>query len=304
MDRSVPLEAQLFVLALAKEGSFARAAKALNITQPALTRKVNSIEKQLGVKLFKRGWHHLELTAAGEVFVPEAQASVLHAERAFELARQKSRMESGPLRIGYSSYIHSDLLPILHRWQLEGTSSMRKVVLESGTTNKVMERVISGQLHAGLGLLPVSDEQLWVTPVGREQLSVCLPKNHRLASKANLSVKDLHGETVFWFSRAVHPRFYDQTIEYIRSQGVQPILHEAGAGSQAMEIVAHGFGLTLLPRSFNRYSRTGIVFKLLTDLFLRIETGLFVRNDQRQELLEDEMRLMFFELRAFQARVQ
>jgi LysR family transcriptional regulator, benzoate and cis,cis-muconate-responsive activator of ben and cat genes len=301
MDRSMSLEAQLFVLALAKEGSFARAAKTLHITQPALTRKVSAIEKQLGVKLFKRGYHHLELTAAGRLFVPEAQASVLHAERAFELARQQSRMESGPLRIGYSSYIHSDLVPMLQRWQLQDTGSTRGLVLESGTTTKIIERVISGQLHAGLGILPVADEQLWVTAVGREQLAVCLPKNHRLASKANLSVKDLHGEIVFWFSRAVHPGFYDQTIEYIRGQGVNPIFHEAGAGSQAMEIVAHGFGLTLLPRSFSRFSRTGIVFKLLTDLFLRIETGLFVRNDQRQEVLQEQMRLMFSELRAFQS---
>lgn len=304
MDRSVSLEAQLFVLAVAKEGSFARAAKTLNITQPALTRKVSAIEKRLGVKLFKRGYHHLELTAAGRVFVPEAQASVLHAERAFELARQKSRMDSGPLRIGYSSYIHSDLVPMLQRWQLQDTTSTRKLVLESATTTKIMERVISGQLHAGFGILPIADEQLWVTPVGREQLSVCLPKNHRLANKANVSVKDLHGEIVFWFSRAVHPGFYDQTVEYIRSQGVHPIFHEAGAGSQAMEIVSHGFGLTLLPRSFSRFSRTGIVFKQLTDLFLRIETGLFVRIDQRQEVLQDQMRLMFSELRAFQSSVQ
>jgi DNA-binding transcriptional LysR family regulator len=304
MDANISLEAQIFVLALAREGTFSRAAKKLHITQPALTRKVGTLERQLGIKLFRRAYHHLELTPAGRLFIPEAQASVQHAERAFELARRQARIESGPLRLGYSPYVHSDLIPMLQRWQLQDISSSRGLTLESGSTTEIKERVISGSLHAGLGILPVVDEQLWVNSVAREQFCVCMPKNHSLAQKASVSARDLHGEKVFWIPRAVHPGFYDQTVEYIRSLGVQPIFHEVGAGTQAMEIVSHGFGLTLLPRSFARFSRTGIVFKLLSDLFLRIETGLFVRQSQRHDLLQHDMQLMLSQLRALQLNVQ
>jgi DNA-binding transcriptional LysR family regulator len=300
MDASISLEAQKFVLALAREGSFSRAAKKLHITQPALTRKVGALERQLGVKLFERAYHHLELTPAGRLFVPEAQASVQHAERAFELAQRQGHAESGPLRLGYSPYVHSDLVPMLQRWQLQDLISTRGLILESGSTAQITERVINGSLHAGLGILPVVDEQLWVNSVAREQFCVCLPKNHFLAQKAKVSARDLHGEKVFWLPRGVHPGFYDQTVEYIRSLGVQPVFHEVGAGTQAMEIVSHGFGLTLLPRSYTRFSRTGIVFKLLTDLFLRIETGLFVRENQRNELMQQDVRLMLSQLRALQ----
>src|SRR5438067_1363277 len=101
MDTNISLEAQIFVLVLAREGSFHRAAKQLHITQPALTRKINAVEGQLGVKLFVRAYHHLDLTPAGRLFVPEAQASLQHAERAYELARQQARIESGPIRLGY-----------------------------------------------------------------------------------------------------------------------------------------------------------------------------------------------------------
>jgi DNA-binding transcriptional LysR family regulator len=304
MDASVSLEGQLFVLAVAREGTFGRAAKKLHITQPALTRKIGVIERQVGAKLFIRGHHNVELTEAGRLFVPEAEASVSHAQRAFELARQQAQSESGPLRLGVAPYVHSDLLPMLHRWQLQDKGSSRRLVLESGVTQTIIERVLRGELHAGLGIMPISDEQLWVTTVGREQFCVCIPKNHRVAQKASVSAKDLHGEIIFWFPRVVHPGFYDQTVDYIRQQGVQPVFHQVGSGSQAMEIVSHGFGLTLLPRSFTRFSHTGIVFKPLTDLFLRIETGLFVRDDQRHELLQEDMRLMFSELRAFRSNTQ
>jgi LysR family transcriptional regulator, benzoate and cis,cis-muconate-responsive activator of ben and cat genes len=304
MDANVSLEAQIFVLALAREGSFSRAAKKLHITQPALTRKVGVLEKQLGIKLFSRAYHHLELTPAGRLFLPEAQASVQHAERAFELARRQARVESGPLRLGYSPYVHSDLVPMLQRWQLQDISTSRGLILESGSTADIAERVMSGRLHAGLGILPVVDEQLWVNRVAREQFCVCMPKNHPLAQKASVSAKDLHGEKLFWIPRTVHPAFYDQTIEYVRGLGVQPVFHEVGAATQAMEIVSHGFGLTLLPRSFARFSRTGIVFKLLSDLFLRIETGLFVRQSQRHDPLQHDMQLMLSQLRALQLNVQ
>jgi LysR family transcriptional regulator, benzoate and cis,cis-muconate-responsive activator of ben and cat genes len=304
MDANISLEAQIFVLALAREGTFSRAAKKLHITQPALTRKIGALEKRLGVKLFNRAYHHLELTPAGRLFLPEAQASVQHAERAFELARQRAHLDSGPFRLGYSPYVHAELVPMLQRWQLQDISSSRGLILESGSTAQIMERVISGTLHAGLGILPVVDEQLWVNSVAREQFCVCMPKNHSLAQKASVSARDLHGEKIFWVPRAVHPGFYDQTVEYIRGLGVQPVFHEVGAGTQAMEIVSHGFGLTLLPRSFTRFSRTGIVFKPLTDLFLRIETGLFVRETQRHDLLQDHIRLMLSELRGLELNLR
>jgi len=303
MDGTISLEAQKFVLALAREGNFGRAAKKLHITQPALTRKLGALEKQLGVKLFTRAYHHLELTAAGKLFIPEAQASVQHAQRAFELARQQAQMERGPLRLGYSPYVHSGLVPVLQRWQIQGGSWPRRVKLESGATETIVERVLGGSIHMGLGILPIADEQLWATRVAREQFCLCVPKNHGLAQKASVSAKDLDGEKVFWFPRTVHPAFYDQTMDYIHGQGAEPVLYEVGSGTQAMEIVAHGFGVTLLPRSFTHFARTGIVFKVVTDLFLRIETGFFVRREHR-DLLQNEMEGVLSQLRGLQLNVE
>src|SRR5258708_4610586 len=212
MDTNISLEAQIFVLVLAREGSFHRAAKKLHIKQPALTRKINAVEGQLGVKLFLRAYHHLELTPAGRLFVPEAQASVQHAERAYELARQQARTEMGPIRLGYSPYVHSDLVPLLERWQLE-TGNARGLVLETASTAELMERVLRGKLHAGFGILPVADDELWVNAVAREPFCLCIPKNHRLAQKSSVPASELDREVAFCVPRATHPGFSDRMVE-------------------------------------------------------------------------------------------
>lgn len=293
MDSNISLEAQIFVLALAREGSFHRAAKHLHITQPALTRKINELERQLGVKLFVRAYHRLDLTQAGKVFISEAEASVQHAERAFELARRLAQLETGPMRLGYSPYIHGDLVPLLERWQLE-TGNPRGLILEAASTSELVERVIRGRVHVGFGVLPIVDEELWVNPIAREPLCLCVPKNHRLAQRTAIPVRELDREIVFWPSKQAHPGFYDQIVEYIDRLDIQPRVHETASETQAMDLVSHGFGVALLPRSLGRFSRTGIVFKPVSDLFLKIETALFARQDQRYGLLQDQIKDMLY----------
>jgi len=176
--------------------------------------------------------------------------------------------------------------------------------LETGSTTELMERVVRGKLHVGFGILPVMDDDLWVSAVAREPFCLCIPKNHRLAQKSNVSAMELDGEIVFWIPRVAHPGFYDHTVEYIQGRGIRPVLREVGSGTQAMDIVAHGFGVALLPRSFTRYSRTGIVFKAITDLYPKIETALFVRQDQRYGVIQDHVQAMLSQLRSLQSNLQ
>lgn len=302
MFANISFDAQVYVLILAREGSFHRAAKQLHITQPSLTRKIKEVETELGVKLFQRNHSGLELTAAGKLFIPEAQASMQHAERAWELARRQSQIETGPLRLGHSPSIQVDLLPMLQRWHLRNLSNSRQVTLESAITLELVQRVLKGQLHVAFGISPIEDEELWVHPIAREPFCLCIPKNHVLAQKAVVSAKDLHGEIVFWLPRNLHPAFYDRMVQYIGSLEVQPIFHEVSAMTQAMDTVAHDFGLALLPRSMVRFSRTGVLFKPLTDLFLQIETAVFVRQDQRHGPLQEHIQAILAHIRSLQGK--
>ena len=283
------LQTQVYVAAIAEQGSFSRAAKLLNTSQSFLTRKIGTLENSLGTKLFERSTRKLALTPAGKLLLPEIEKSLRHAERAWNLAHFYMRIWKGPLRIGYSPLISSSTLALLHRLDLSDLEKGRmsssleipepRAVFESATTRKLMNRVLCGGLHAGVGVMPVQESELWVETLIREPFSVCIPKNHPLAQRAAISIRDLHGQALYWIPRRVNPAFYDVVTEYIQSTGAEIVYQEVCSIAQAIEIVSHNLGLTLLPRTASHLSRTGVVFKNVTDRYLQIETAIFVRKD-------------------------
>ena len=302
MFANIAPEIQAYVVVLAQEGSFSRAARKLHTSQPFLTRRIAHLENSIGVKLFDRTSRRLELTAAGRLFVPEAIASLDHAERAWDLARYQARIESGPLRIGYSPYSHSSLLPVLHHLDFAQQESAR-FVLEGTYTTELMRRVLNGDLHAGLGILPITDTDLWVQTIAREPLYLCIPKNHTLAQKSTVSAKDIHGEMIFWVPKRMHPELYERTTGYIESMGARPMYYEVCSTAHAIEVVGHGFGIALVQKSAARLSRTGVVFKPLTDRLLQIETALFVRRNLHGSL-QDLIDLLLARIQALKLQIQ
>jgi DNA-binding transcriptional LysR family regulator len=91
MQSKNPLEVNILIVVIAQEGNFIRASKKLGIAPPSLTRRVSSLERNIGVKLFERSTRSVELTAAGKLFVQESSLSLSHAERAWDLARSRHR---------------------------------------------------------------------------------------------------------------------------------------------------------------------------------------------------------------------
>ena len=297
------LEGQVFVVVIVQEGSFVRAAEKLGVPLSSLSRRVTLFEREIGVQLFDRSSRKIELTKAGRLFVPEANASLSHAECAWELARHQALLEHGPFRLGYSAYIHSALLPVLLRLKVQETETSA-MMLESVSTVGMVQRVLRGELHAGIGVLPVHAPDLWSSPIGKEPFYVCIPADHRLAHKATVAIRDMHGEKVLWIPRSMHRRLYDATTKYIHSIGVEVVFQEVRGASHVIEFVSHGFGLGLVPRSAIRLMRTGVVFKAVADQYLRIETALFVRKDQRTGQLRSFIDDLLFRLQSLKIGIQ
>jgi DNA-binding transcriptional LysR family regulator len=154
MQSKNPLEVNILIVVIAQEGNFIRASKKLGITPPSLTRRVSSLERSIGVKLFDRSTRNVQLTTAGRLFVQESSISIMHAERAWDLARFQAQIETGPYRIGYSPYTHSAFLPLL-----SGLSPVRHppgdepsgIVLETANTLELVERVLRGKASRRIG---------------------------------------------------------------------------------------------------------------------------------------------------------
>ena len=170
-------------------------------------------------------------------------------------------------------------------------------------TTELMRRVLHGDLHAGLGILPITDRDLWLKTIAQEPLYLCIPKNHGLAQKATVNAKDMHGEMVFWVAKTGHPELFERTTGYIESMGATPVYYEVCSTAQAIEVVGHGFGLALVQKSAARLSRTGVVFKPLTDRLLQIETAFFVRRNLHGSL-QDLIDLLFARIQALKLQIQ
>jgi DNA-binding transcriptional LysR family regulator len=299
----VPFRTQQFVLLAAQAGNFHRAARTFGVHPSVVIRSIDRLETDLGAKIFERTRSHFTVTEAGKLFVREIRNAVTHVERAHDLLRYHSQIRRGPFRLGYSAYVQSRLIPVLERLELapENSSGMQfavsrgtnppspsggsRVMLQTGTTVQLIDRVQRGELHAAFGVQPLREKELWSETITREPFCLCISKNHRLARQASVLAKEMDGEMVFFLPRAAHPGLYDQTVEYIESTGAKPVLREVISFTHTMEFVAHNFGVALLPRSASRLTHMGVLFKPITDKLLWIETALFVRQENTDERL-------------------
>jgi DNA-binding transcriptional LysR family regulator len=299
------LEVALYLAAVAEEGSFLRAASRLHISPSSITRKINQAERIVGVRLFERSTRRVTLTAAGQDLLPEVEQSLRHAERAIHLARYRARIERGPFRCGYCPLVHGKIVPRLHQLDMEfegtdGAASMGNpvgMVLETAATPQLVERVLRGELDVGIGVAPLDEHGLWVEPLGREAFCVGMPKNHELARPSAVQVRDFNQELMFWIPREMHPAMYDATVEYTKSVGAEINFHPVYCASQAINIVAHGFGLALLPASAARCTHLGAVFRPLADRFLEVESVLFARRERWRGGFKEQIAVLLDRLR-------
>jgi DNA-binding transcriptional LysR family regulator len=130
----------------------------------------------------------------------------------------------------------------------------------------------------------------------REPFCLCVPKNHPLAQRPSVSIRDLHAQVMYWTPRTFNPSFYDQVTEYIQSTGAKVVYQQICSITHAIEMVSHGLGVAMLPRTASRLSHSGVVFKNITDRYLQFETAMFARKDVARGSLKDVLQLVVTKL--------
>jgi DNA-binding transcriptional LysR family regulator len=199
MQKYIEIRLLVAIVTLSEELNFTRAAKHLGITQSGLSRRVGSLEKKYRIKLFERDHANVVLTEAGRVFVEEAKLSLLHDERAIEVARAVSEGVESVLTIDRSPYadpfltaallsIHLPLYPNLH------------VQLHSDFAPELVHDLSVSKLDIALIANPAPNRKLTTTKISESPLYVVLPEGSPLASKDAVSLQDLRDER--WMSRA------------------------------------------------------------------------------------------------------
>ncbi|MDO4683885.1 MAG: LysR substrate-binding domain-containing protein [Lautropia sp.] len=247
-------------LAVAETLNFHRAAQALNMAQPALSRGIQALEHQLGVPLLTRNNREVSLTAAGKAFLGPCTEVAQQLERAAFRARQAHDGLRGVLTIGYTDFAIAGMLPGLLRAFRERFPKVA-LSLQYAATDQQMDMLEAGRLDIAFLTQPVSGKGLEHLPLQSEPLGVCLPISHPLAHLPRLPLSSLadqswvFGEPTLWrqFRRHVDRMF-------LKAGFIPKIVQEAYNTDCIIGMVAAGLGITLHVANANARHRDEVVF--------------------------------------------
>jgi DNA-binding transcriptional LysR family regulator len=281
-----------YVVAVAEELHFSRAALRVRVAQPSLSKQIRDLEEGLGVPLFNRSNRNVQLTQAGRSFVKEAIKALFYADRAVEVAKQADTAENGVLSIGYTPRINlrvvSSLrtLSALPRWGL-------KLAFVSLESHNQVQALLQGKLHAGLLTLPVKNESLIVKPLVREPLLVVMSAFHPLAGRDDVSAHELADVNVLSFQRDQHPGFHEHLLKQFRQVNYKPkVVQEISSETEALYMAKEGLGVAFVKRSAIPMVAPGLWYSRFADAALFEETGYAYHRDHRSPKLQELVTLL------------
>ena len=178
-------------ITVAECGSFSRAAEKLFVTQPAVSKRIASLEAELDIHLFDRIGHNINLTEAGTALLPRAKRILLEVDDSRRAISNLSGEVSGQLSIGTSHHIGLHRLPPVLRHYTEQYPDI-KLDLRFMDSEQACRLVEKGELELGIVTLPAQQsDTLKTIKVWEDPLAVVVSKKHRLAKKKNVTLHDL-----------------------------------------------------------------------------------------------------------------
>ena len=257
----------------------------MGLTPSAVRKQVELVEGVLGVPLFTGRNGHLTLTEEGEIFHAEALKSLEHANLAEEKTIARLGLKNHRLLVGHSTHLPPRLIALINRVHIEDAHAIR-IQHISGLTSTIVRRVLEGSLHAGIGLLPISNPDLLIRTISEEPLVVCIPSSHKLASKAVIYPRDLDGEPMIAVSREPWPERHREIEDHFLGFGIDlEVVADAYSAPEALTYVEQRMGFCLLAGT-SVANRPGITVKPLSTRVLMRRSGVFIREDNRSPLLQ------------------
>jgi DNA-binding transcriptional LysR family regulator len=267
-----------YFVALAEHLHFGRAAAALHISQPPLSRAIQGLEQQLGARLLARSKRKVELTPEGARLYEEAKRLLGQLERA---AREVSAMaagESGRLRLGFVSLADYGVLPGL----LKAFKAARpgvSLALREMLSPEQAAALSAGELDFGLLLPPVAGD-LEHLVVQSERFVAALPARHAAARRrGRVTMRELAGEAFVMVPREIAPGLYDIVAGLAARAGFLPkIAQEAIQMQTVVSLVSSGLGVAIVPASIANLGRRGVAYREIADAHPRLDVWLAWRR--------------------------
>jgi len=279
---NVPDMRQLrYFMAVAERLHFGRAAEALHISQPPLSRAIRVLEDELGVTLFTRSRRRVALTPAGERLLDEARRLSSQLERAVQEVRSAAGGSAEErLRIGFVSLADYGVLPELLKAYKTARPGVQLALREMLSPEQAVA-LAADELDFGLLLPPVPGSARFEhLVVQRERFVAALPSNHRLARRpGRLGLKELKGEPFVMIPRRIAPRLYDIVAQLATQAGITlNVAQEAIQMQTVVSLVSSGLGAAIVPASVANLGRRGVAYRELADRHPQLDVWLAWRR--------------------------
>ena len=241
-----------YIVAVAREKHFGKAADACHVSQPTLSLAIKKLEEELELKLFERSASEVTVTPLGSEVVLQAQSVLEQAANIKEIAKRGKDPLAGALRLGVIYTIGPYLLPDLVKNVIAKTPQM-PLMLQENFTVKLLELLRTGELDCAILAEPFPDTNLAVAPLYDEPFLAALPSHHPLTRQASVTVEQLKAETMLLLGtgHCFRDHVLEVCPEFARFSSDTAGIRKSFEGSSLETIkhmVAAGMGITLVPR--------------------------------------------------------
>ena len=278
-----------YFIAAGEEQHFGRAANRLHVVQPALSRQIRDLERELGFLLFDRLPRGVRLSAAGTLFLNDARRILQDVDEAKRRAERMALGQAGTLRIGVATAVSWHGLVVNALREFRRRHPDVELVVHHLVSVHQVEAVLSDRLDAGLvAAVTPWDKELEHRQFALDRMVLAVPKGHPLTKRERIRLRDLRNVPFTWFHRWVNPAFFDQMMAACARGGLSAprVVQEATDRDTVLGLVQCGIGIAWITESTRWHCPKGIALLPVVDMNVRLPFNVIWKKSNSSPVLQ------------------
>ena len=278
-----------YFVGVGDEQHFGRAAERLHIAQPALSRQIQDLEREVGFLLFERLPRGVRLSEAGKAFLSDARRILQDVDDAKRRAERIALGQAGTLRIGIATAISWHGLVVNAFREFRRRQPGAELVLHHMVSVHQVEAVLADRLDVGFAAAVTPwHKELEHRQFALDRMVLAVPKGHPLTKRERIRLRDLRSMPFIWFHRWVNPAFYDQMMEACARGGLSAprIVQEATDRDTVLGLVQCQIGIAWLTESTQWHCPRGIALLPIVDMNVRLPFNVIWKKGNASTLLQ------------------
>ena len=278
-----------YFVGVGEEQHFGRAAERLQIAQPALSRQIQDLEREVGFLLFERLPRGVRLSEAGKVFLSDARRILQDVDDAKRRAERIALGQAGTLRVGIATAVSWHGLVVNAFREFRRRQPDVELVLHHMVSVHQVEAVVADRLDAGFAAAVTPwHEDLEHRQFALDRMVLAVPKGHSLTKRGRIRLRDLRDTPFIWFHRWVNPAFYDQMMEACARGGLSAphVVQEATDRDTVLGCVQCQIGIAWVTESTRWHCPRGVALLPVVDMNVRLPFNVIWKKGNASPLLQ------------------